>query len=60
MLVKKVGVSLRYSKEIGQNQYKTIEVSTEAEMNDITEDWHEIQDALYQDLAKQLEKMWKY
>lgn len=57
MKINKVGVQIRFSKQFHNGEWKAIELSADAEL-DIGESMIESQDALYQDLASQMKKLW--
>ena len=57
MRVTKVSATLRYSTET-QGAWRSIEMGAEASLTSSDEQWETCQEHLYQDLRRQLAKMW--
>jgi hypothetical protein len=57
MQVTTVSASVRYSKGLGPNEYKTVELTAEAHV-DPDEDWLLAQQGLYAMLTAQLRALW--
>ena len=57
MNITTVSASVRFSKDVGGKQFKTIELSAEGTIN-ANENWREAQAQLYTDLGQQLKALW--
>ena len=57
MNITTVSASVRFSKDIGDRQYKTVELSAEGAVN-ANENWQTAQAQLYTDLGQQLKALW--
>jgi hypothetical protein len=54
MRVSTVSISVRYSKQLADASYKTVELGLEASLTSNTEDWQEVQRTLYTQLGDQI------
>ena len=52
-----ISASVRFSKDIGDRQFKTVELSAEGTVN-ANENWQTVQAQLYADLGHQLKALW--
>jgi len=57
MKVTTVSASVRFSKDVGNKQFKTVELSAERTVNP-NENWQAAQAQLYVDLGQQLKTLW--
>ena len=57
MKVTTVSASVRFSKDVGNKQFKTVELSAEGGV-DANENWQSAQARLYADLGRQLKVLW--
>jgi hypothetical protein len=54
MRINTVSVSVRYSKQMVDGNYKTVELGVEGSLDSSDEDWHEVQADLYHQLGNQM------
>jgi hypothetical protein len=54
MQVTSVSVNVRYSKQMADGSYKTVELGCERNPTNSDEDWHEVQAELYRQLGEQM------
>ena len=57
MNITTVSASVRFSKDLGGKQFKTVELSAEGTVN-ANENWRAAQAQLYADLGQQLKALW--
>ena len=57
--VNKITANVRYSKNIGQGEYKTVELGAEATVGPDS-DWYIEHCVLYNSLVKELKELWNY
>jgi hypothetical protein len=57
MQITGVSATVKYSKQMTDGSWKTVQLGAEAEL-DITDDWQESQRELYRSLAEQLKEVW--
>ena len=57
MNITTVSASVRFSKDVGNKQFKTVELSAEGTVNS-SENWQAAQAQLYTDLGQQLKSLW--
>lgn len=58
MYVDRVSACLKYSRQLAEGQYKTVELGAEAAIQP-DEDWQKAQNELYQQLVAQLRTLFK-
>jgi hypothetical protein len=54
MQVTSVSVNVRYSKQMADGSFKTIELGCEGTLNSSNDDWQEVQASLYHQLGDQM------
>ena len=59
MKVNTISATLKYSRELRDGEWKGLEVSAEASVND-KEDWREAQKTLYRELGEQLASLFNH
>ena len=58
MIIEKVSATVRYSQQLKNGSWKSIELSAEGTIDALSESWQESQSELYDDLGKQLQEAW--
>jgi hypothetical protein len=54
MRLNKVSVNIRYSRQMNDGSFKTVELGCEGSLDSGDEDWRELQAHLYQELGEQM------
>ena len=60
MIIEKVSATVRYSQQLKNGSWKSIELSAEGTIDALSESWQEAQSELYDDLGKQLQEAWNH
>ena len=60
MIIEKVSATVRYSQQLKNGSWKSIELSAEGTIDALSESWQEAQSELYDDLGKQHQEAWNH